>query len=200
MVTGIAVIALVVFSVGALTHFDAGSLNDIQVDGQAFGANSWLPYGLLGIWAAFPFGMWFFLGIEGVPLAAEETRDPVRTMPRAMAAAIGVLLLLALLPAVGAAGSDAIKGADHPLVAALEAATGGDPTVLSRLNYAGSRRLFALSRADYLPRFLSLTSRRKAPYLGLVAPARPASRSPRLPATAPGCCTSPFSGRRCRTC
>ena len=189
VVTGIAVAALLVFCVGAFTHFDGGSLNDIAVDRHAFGSGSWLPLGVLGIWSAFPFGMWFFLGVEGVPLAAEETRDPARTLPRAMACAIGILVLLAvltLLPAAGAAGSDAVKGADNPLVAALEAASGGDPTTLSRivnyaglaglvasffsLIYAGSRQLFALSRAGYLPRFLSLTSRRKAPYLGLVVP------------------------------
>jgi ethanolamine permease len=189
VVTGVAVAALLVFCIGALGHFDAGALNDIAVDSGATGANSWLPFGLLGIWAAFPFGMWFFLGIEGVPLAAEEAKDPARTLPRAMALAIGVLVLLALLtllPAAGAAGSDAIKDADNPLVAALETATGGDPTTLSRivnyaglaglvasffsLIYAGSRQLFALSRAGYLPRFLSLTSRRKAPYLGLLVP------------------------------
>src|SRR5690606_35798390 len=80
VVTGIAVAALVVFAVGALSAFDASSLDDIPVDASAFGANSWLPMGLLGIWAAFPFGMWFFLGVEGVPLAAEETRDPARTL------------------------------------------------------------------------------------------------------------------------
>lgn len=189
VVTGIAVAALLVFSVGALSHFEASSLNDVAVDGDAFGSGSWLPFGLLGIWAAFPFGMWFFLGVEGVPLAAEEAKDPVRTLPKAMATAIGILVLLALLtllPAAGAAGSDAVKDADNPLVAALEAATGGDSTTLSRivnyaglaglvasffsLIYAGSRQLFALSRAGYLPRFLSLTSRRKAPYLGLLVP------------------------------
>lgn len=189
VVTGIAVAALIVFAVGALGHFDAGSLDDVAVDSSAFGSSSWLPLGVLGIWAAFPFGMWFFLGVEGVPLAAEETRDPARTLPRAMATAIGILVLLALLtllPAAGSAGSAAIKDADNPLVAALQAATGGDPTTLSRivnyaglaglvasffsLIYAGSRQLFALSRAGYLPRFLSLTSSRKAPYLGLLVP------------------------------
>ncbi|MEE1929150.1 ethanolamine permease [Streptomyces sp. TRM 70351] len=189
VVTGIAVAALLVFAAGALTHFDAAGLTDVAGDASAFGSGSWLPYGLLGVWAAVPFGMWFFLGVEGVPLAAEETRDPARTLPRAMSLAIGILVLLALLtllPAAGAAGSDAIKDADSPLVAALEAAAGGEPTALSRLVnyaglaglvasffslvYAGSRQLFALSRAGYLPRFLSLTSRRQAPYLGLLVP------------------------------
>ncbi|MBT2384751.1 ethanolamine permease [Streptomyces sp. ISL-11] len=187
IVTGIAVAALLIFAAGAFTDFDAGRLNDIAVDHDAFGASSWLPFGLLGIWASFPFGMWFFLGVEGVPLAAEETKDPARSLPKAMATSMGILLLLALLTflaATGAGGADAMKDAGNPLVAALQ--NDGRPTTLGRivnyaglaglvasffsLIYAGSRQLFALSRAGYLPRFLSLTSRRKAPYLGLLVP------------------------------
>lgn len=187
VVTGVAVVALLVFAVGALRHFDAGALDDIPVSAGAVGAGGWLPFGLFGIWAAFPFGMWFFLGVEGVPLAAEETREPARTLPKAMAASIAVLLVLAVLTflaATGAHGSAAVRSAGNPLVAALEGRSG--PTGLSRfvnyaglvglvasffsLIYAGSRQLFALSRAGYLPRFLSLTSRRKAPYLGLLVP------------------------------
>ncbi|MGR3933064.1 ethanolamine permease [Streptomyces sp. BRA346] len=187
IVTAIAVTALLIFAVAAFTDFDSGSLNDIAVDHSAFGSNSWLPFGLLGIWAAFPFGMWFFLGVEGVPLAAEETREPARTLPKAMASSMGILLALALLTflaATGARGADAVQGAGNPLVEALQ--PDGEPTTLSRvvnyaglaglvasffsLIFAGSRQLFALSRAGYLPRFLSLTSRRKAPYLGLLVP------------------------------
>ncbi|MFI6877926.1 ethanolamine permease [Streptomyces sp. NPDC050400] len=187
VVTGIAVAALLVFAVAAFTDFDASRLNDIPVDGSAFGANSWLPMGVLGIWAAFPFGMWFFLGVEGVPLAAEETKDPARTLPRAIRWSMAILVVLALLTffaSAGARGSAALQEAGNPLVAALQ--RGGEATAWSRivnyaglaglvasffsLIYAGSRQLFALSRAGYLPRFLSLTSRRKAPYLGLLVP------------------------------
>ncbi|MEJ8633914.1 ethanolamine permease [Streptomyces sp. NPDC006475] len=187
VVTAIAVAALLIFVVGAFTDFSAGGLDNIAVDTDAFASSSWLPFGLLGIWAAFPFGMWFFLGVEGVPLAAEEAKDPVRSMPKALAISMGVLAVLAVLTffaATGASGSDALKDAGNPLVVALEGS--GDPTPLSRfvnyaglaglvasffsLIYAGSRQLFALSRAGYLPRFLSLTSRRKSPYLGLLIP------------------------------
>ncbi|MEU1227126.1 ethanolamine permease [Streptomyces sp. NPDC005828] len=187
IVTAIAVTALVVFALGAFTDFHVDGLNDIPVDGGAFGANSWLPFGVLGIWAAFPFGMWFFLGVEGVPLAAEEAKDPVRSMPRALALSMGILVLLAVMTffaATGARGAAAVQEAGNPLVVALQG--DGEPTALSRfvnyaglaglvasffsLIYAGSRQLFALSRAGYLPRFLSLTSRRKSPYLGLLIP------------------------------
>ncbi|MEU6946371.1 ethanolamine permease [Streptomyces sp. NPDC046316] len=187
IVTAIAVAALVIFALGALSDFHVDGLNDIPVDTDALGSTSWLPYGLLGIWAAFPFGMWFFLGVEGVPLAAEEAKDPVRSMPKALAISMGILVLLAVMTfiaATGARGSAAIQEAGNPLVVALQG--DGDPTALSRfvnyaglaglvasffsLIYAGSRQLFALSRAGYLPRFLSLTSRRKSPYLGLLIP------------------------------
>lgn len=187
VVTGIAVTALLIFAVGAFTRFDAANLNDIPVDASAFGSNSWLPMGLLGIWAAFPFGMWFFLGVEGVPLAAEETREPARTLPKAIRWSMAILVVLALLTffaSAGSRGAAAIQDAGNPLVEALQ--PNGEPTTLSRiinyaglaglvasffsLIYAGSRQLFALSRAGYLPRFLSLTSRRKAPYLGLLVP------------------------------
>ncbi|MEV7417291.1 ethanolamine permease [Streptomyces sp. NPDC089919] len=187
VVTAVAVAALLVFAVGALTQFDAGRLDDIPVDTMAAGSGSWLPFGVLGIWAAFPFGMWFFLGVEGVPLAAEEAKDPVRSMPRALAISMGVLALLALVTfvaATGARGSAAVQDAGNPLVVALEgnadlswlktfvnyAGLAGLVASFFSLIYAGSRQLFALSRAGYLPRFLSLTSRRKAPYLGLLIP------------------------------
>jgi ethanolamine permease len=100
---------------------------------------------------------------------------------------MGILVVLAVVTffaAAGARGSAAIQGAGNPLVEALQ--PNGEATTLSRivnyaglaglvasffsLIYAGSRQLFALSRAGYLPRFLSLTSRRKAPYLGLLVP------------------------------
>ncbi|MCC9708691.1 ethanolamine permease [Streptomyces sp. MNU76] len=187
VVTGIAVFALIVFALGALPDFSVSALDDIPVDTGAFGASSWLPMGLLGIWAAFPFGMWFFLGVEGVPLAAEETRDPARTLPKAIRWSMGVLVVLAVITfvaAAGARGSAAIQDAGNPLVEALQ--PDGEATALSRfvnyaglaglvasffsLIYAGSRQLFALSRAGYLPRVLSLTSGRKAPYLGLLVP------------------------------
>ncbi|WP_370411217.1 ethanolamine permease [Streptomyces fradiae] len=187
IVTAIAVAALLVFALGALSDFHVSGLNDIPVDKTATGSNSWLPFGLLGIWAAFPFGMWFFLGVEGVPLAAEEAKDPVRSMPRALSLSMGILVLLAVVTffaATGARGAAAVQEAGNPLVVALQG--DGEPTTLSRfvnyaglaglvasffsLIYAGSRQLFALSRAGYLPRFLSLTSRRKSPYLGLLIP------------------------------
>jgi ethanolamine permease len=185
-VTVVALAGLVVFLVGAVPRFDAGNLLDIAPT-DAAGASAFLPYGLLGVWAAFPFAIWFFLAVESVPLAAEEARDPARSMPRGIVAAMGVLVVLAVLMLVftpGAAGSAAIAASGNPPVDAL--AGGGAPDGLTRVvNYAGlfglvasffsiiyaySRQTFALSRAGYLPRTLSVTNSRKAPMLALLVP------------------------------
>jgi len=38
--------------------------------------------------AAIPFAIWFFLAIEGVAMAAEEAKDPKRTIPKAYVALV----------------------------------------------------------------------------------------------------------------
>lgn len=185
-VTVVALAGLVIFLAGAIPRFDGALLLDIAPT-DAVGASSFLPYGVLGVWAAFPFAIWFFLAVESVPLAAEEARDPARSMPRGIVAAMGVLVVLAVLMLVvtpGAAGSAAIAGSGNPPVDALAAA--GAPEGLTRVvNYAGlfglvasffsiiyaySRQTFALSRAGYLPRALSVTNARRAPALALLVP------------------------------
>src|SRR5437879_6008283 len=42
------------------------------------GQTSFLPFGLAGIFPAIPFAIWFYLAIEELPLAAEESHDPKR--------------------------------------------------------------------------------------------------------------------------
>jgi ethanolamine permease len=187
IITAVAAIALGVFIVAMVPHFDAANLFDIPVS-QAAGASEFLPFGYLGIWAALPYAMWFFLAVEGVPLAAEETKNPKRDLPRGLIGAMLVLLIFAGLIMVvgpGAAGAQALMSSGNPLVEALEKAYQG-PTWMSQfvnvvglaglvasffsIIYAYSRQIFALSRAGYLPRKLSVTNRNKAPVAALVVP------------------------------
>ncbi|MCV7431709.1 ethanolamine permease [Mycolicibacterium bacteremicum] len=183
VITAIALVGLIVFAIAAIGHFDVANLTNMAVDETAAGASSWLPNGYLGIWAAFPFAIWFFLAIEGVPLAAEETADPERNVPRGIIAGMGVLLVTCaavLILTTGAGGADAMSGSGNPLVEAL-----GDGTAAKVVNYIGlagliasffsiiyaySRQLFALSRAGYLPKALSVTNSRKTPTLALIVP------------------------------
>jgi ethanolamine permease len=155
---------------------------------DAVGASTFLPFGFAGVLAAFVYGIWFFLAVEGVPLAAEEASNPRRDLPRGIIAAMAALLVFAALMLViapGAAGSNTIAGSDNPLPDAIRAAYAGDNFLAQFVNYVGlaglvasffsiiyaySRQLFALSRAGYLPRWLSKTGRRKTPVLALVVP------------------------------
>lgn len=182
VITAIALVGLVVFAITAIGEFDAANLTDIAAT-DAAGASSLLPFGYLGIWAAIPFAIWFFLAIEGVPLAAEEAANPARNVPRGIIAAIAVLLVTCatvLILTTGAGGAAAMSESGNPLVEAL-----GDGTMAKVVNYIGlagliasffsiiyaySRQLFALSRAGYLPKVLSVTNSRKAPTLALIVP------------------------------
>lgn len=59
-ITLVAAVALVVFIGAMIPHFNAQNLFDIPVS-TGVGASLFLPHGYLGIWAAVPFAIWFFL-------------------------------------------------------------------------------------------------------------------------------------------
>lgn len=181
LITLVGAVALVAFVVGAAPAFDPVGLFDIAPNG---GTSTALPFGFSGLLAALPFGIWFFLGVEGVPLAAEEAKNPKKDIPRAIIGSMAVLIctgLAVLIFAAGVTGSQVMGESSAPLVDALNAA--GNPGLAFFVNvaglfgliasffsliYAGSREVFALSRAGYLPTFLSLTGKRKTPWVALV--------------------------------
>ena len=185
VISGLAVFAILATAVALIGDFDVANLFDIEPT-DALGASTFLPLGFYGIWAALPFGMWLFLAVEGVPLAAEEAKNPARDVPKGIIGAMIFLLGTAVLVVVllaGAAGAKAIGDSGVPLVTALKDTDSQTlATVVNVLGLAGliasffsiiygySRLVFALSRAGYLPKFMSLTSRRKAPTWALVVP------------------------------
>jgi ethanolamine permease len=187
-ITAIAVVALAATVIGLAPKFSASNLFDIAPDTSAAMSSDFLPYGIAGAVAALVYGIWFFLAVEGVPLAAEESDDPAKDMPKGIIAAMSVLLVtmvLMLLLVPGAAGSDTIRESDNPLPEAIRTAYGDGSLLADFVNYAGlagliasffsiifaySRQLFALSRAGYLPKVLSLTSRRDTPWVALLVP------------------------------
>ena len=89
VVTLISLAVLVVFWFSAFGHMDFGrwALNiGVGEDGRPVelpeGNGSWFPFGFSGVLATLPFAVWLFLAIEQLPLAAEESVDPQRDMPR----------------------------------------------------------------------------------------------------------------------
>lgn len=185
VISGLAVFAIIATGIALVGSFDTVNLFDIAVTGAA-GATEFMPLGWYGVWAALPFAMWLFLAVEGVPLAAEEAKNPAKDVPKGIIGAMIFLLFTALLVVfllAGAAGAEAIGGSAVPLVDALKA-TGNSTlaTVVNLLGLAGliasffsiiygySRLVFALSRAGYLPQSLSVTSKRKVPSRALIVP------------------------------
>ena len=89
-VTLLALFVLVVFWIGALPLFRWEHALSVTPDP---GATVWLPKGLSGISASLPFAIWFYLAIEQLPLAAEESHDPKRDMPRGLLWGIATLIV-----------------------------------------------------------------------------------------------------------
>jgi len=163
---------------------------NIASDGSelAGGHGAFLPMGWSGVLAALPFAVWLYLAIEETPLAAEESVDPVRDMPKGILLALVTLILTAFLivainPAVEGIGAHALSQSGEPVLDGFRALFGGTSAdilgliALSGLVasfhailFAQGRQIFALSRAGYLPAGLSLThGRRKTPILAMLA-------------------------------
>ncbi|HHF2913857.1 ethanolamine transporter [Vibrio parahaemolyticus] len=184
VISGLAVLAILITTGVLIGHFDVNNLFDIAP--ATAQATEILPFGWYGVWAALPFAMWLFLAVEGVPLAAEEAKNPAKDVPKGIIGAMLFLLLTATLVVVllaGAVGSKVIGDSAVPLVDALKLT--GNSTIAMAVNLLGlagliasffsiiygySRLVFALSRAGYLPQTLSLTSDKKVPSRALLVP------------------------------
>ncbi len=184
LVTVLAVAELLLFAAIALPHFD----------GQAF-ARDPLPHGWSGAFAALPFAIWFYLGIEGVANAAEEAANPQRDVAFGFGAALATLVVLTLLVffgAVGVAGWREVvfapgseEPSDAPLPLALAHIVSPDSPLYTLLLGVGMLGLIAsfhgillaaaratmeLGRAGYAPRILGrVHARSGTPRVALLA-------------------------------
>ena len=183
VVTVLAVVELLVFMGVVAPGF---SFSNFVIDGWA-GSNEFGLPAVAGIFAAIPFAIWFFLAIEGAAMAAEEAKDPKRTIPRAYVGGILTLVFLALGVMVMAGGVGdwkALSGINDPLPQAMKAVVGENSGWLHMLVWIGlfglvasfhgiilgySRQFFALARAGYLPPALAKLSRFHTPHRAIIA-------------------------------
>jgi len=168
-------------------HWEASNFTNIAP--QA-GQSTLFPFGAFkGILQALPFAFWFFLAIEGVPLASEETRDPAHDLPKGSILAMWSLVFFAAVAFFvggGVLGAKDLAGAGAPIAETVRVAHGGESNFywivivvgitgflasFHSIIFAFSRIIYALSRAGYIPRLLSLTGPRKVPYLAIIIPA-----------------------------
>ena len=180
VVTLVALAVLAVFWTGAIPHLDV-----------ARWARPYFPTGVGKARAALvelPFALWLYLGIEQLPLAAEESHDPQRDMPRGILYGLLTLIVVSFLTvvlSVGIApGAARIATSSEPLFFGFQTIFG--PGLRTRvfallacsgliasfhtIIFAYGRQIYSLSRAGYFPTWLSVTHGvRQTPHRALLA-------------------------------
>jgi ethanolamine permease len=156
------------------------------------GGGALLPMGWKGVLAALPFAVWLFLAIEELPLAAEESVDPKRDMPKGLifgmfTLIVSALMIMLLNASIGAPEQDRLHGSfslatsAEPLLDGFRVIYGDAIAKLLALFavigliasfhtiiFAYGRQIYSLSRAGYYPAILSVThGSRKTPHLAL---------------------------------
>jgi ethanolamine permease len=126
-----------------------------------------------GMFAAIPSAIWFFLGIEGLAMTAEEAKNPTRSIPIAYVAGILSVVVLAfgvMVFAGGAGDWTKLSDINDPLPQAMKFIVGDNSGWLHMLVWLGlfgliasfhaniigySRQIYALGRERYIPQWLA---------------------------------------------
>jgi len=192
VVTILALSCLVVFwvsSIGSIDFFKYALDIKAGINGEAEhlagGNGEFLPMGISGALKAMPFAVWLFLAIEQLPLAAEESVDPKKDMPKGLTygmitLVISAFLILWLNSSISL-GSFALSQSGEPLLDGFKVLFGSNIAKLLALVasigliasfhtiiFAFGRQIYSLSRAGYFPVFLSETNSKKTPYTALI--------------------------------
>jgi ethanolamine permease len=184
-ILALGILAFFFISVLVSGKFDVHLLTNIAPEA---GGSKFLPHGLSGIFPAIPFAIWFYLAIEELPLAAEESMDPARDVPRATIWGMTTLVITGALTLVlntGVnGGADKIGTSATPLFDGFKAVFGSGTAAellgliglvgliasFFTIIYAYGRNTYSLSRAGYFPKWLSIThGKRRTPHVALIA-------------------------------
>lgn len=174
VVTILAVGELLLFSGITLPHFKTDNLTH----------NSF-PNGWAGAFAATPFAIWFFLGIEGVANVAEETINPQRDITRGFGSALLTLIALCVLTfmaCIGVGGWETVvfknstgETSDSPLPLAMAQIVGNNSFYFHLLITIGlvgliasfhglilvaGRSTLEFGRVGFAPNFLGIVNKR----------------------------------------
>lgn len=143
-----------------------------------------------GILQALPYTIWFFVCIETVTMAAEESRNPQKTIRLGLISSfltVGILVLLMLTAVTSVTPPTVLLGHRYPLLEMIRIVNAGDPVLpkvfatmslslilsgLGGLMVGFSRLTYALSRAGYIgPVFNRVTEVNMTPIVGIMIPA-----------------------------
>ncbi|MFZ9984589.1 MAG: APC family permease [Ilumatobacteraceae bacterium] len=177
--------AWVVVALGAV---EVGSLIVVGVSGLSRVGDVTLTTGSFGgVLSGAALVFFAFIGFDEVITLSEETRDPVRTIPRALLLALGISTLLYVLVAVSAVsvlGVDELSASERPLAEAMTelfgpgagrwlsiaAIVSTSSTVLLVVT-AASRMLYGVAVAGDLPSRLGIVRHRRVPLNALLVSA-----------------------------
>ncbi|MQA64022.1 MAG: amino acid permease [Actinophytocola sp.] len=182
VITGFAFLTIIVLFVG-VQGWNPGA--ELHLAGLAGGDSNGLPYGWLGVIAAFQFGMWYYLGIEGTAQAAEECRSAPRSIPIGSMAGMMTLIIAATITWYVCASLlpwQYLGTAITPLFDAARVAGGGALVILLLIGTLfatlasangcindASRAWFAMARDRYLPEwFGAVHPRYHTPFRAIV--------------------------------
>ena len=175
-------LVITILAVGELLIFAGVTLPHFSVTNITHNA---LPNGWVGMFAAIPFAVWIFLGIEGVANVAEESVNPQKDISWGFGSSILTLIglcLLTLVAAVGVSGWEAIvfksggtETSDSPLPLAMAKIVGDNSFMFHMLItiglfglvasfhgliLAGGRATFEFGRVGFAPQFLGKITHR----------------------------------------
>jgi ethanolamine permease len=175
-------------SLAILAVFFIGAIPNLDFTAMAIDTNGgWFIDGVPGVFYALPFAIWFYLAIEELPLAAEESADPQKDIPQGTIWGLRTLVitgfLVLFLNSGIEPGAAALSESGEPLLDGLRTIF-GDGTSASLLGlvavaglvasfhtiiFAYGRNIFSLSRAGYYPHPLSIThGTRQTPWAALL--------------------------------
>jgi ethanolamine permease len=181
-------VVICIASLAILLVFFIGAIPNLDFQKWAIDTNGgWFIDGVPGVFYALPFAIWFYLAIEELPLAAEESADPARDIPKGtiwglvtlVICGFGVLFLNSGIKP----GAKDLSTSGEPLLDGLKTifGSGTSASILGLVAVAGlvasfhtiiyayGRNIFSLSRAGYYPHFFSITDKkRQTPHVALL--------------------------------
>jgi len=181
VVTVIAIVGLVIYDCAGISH-----INPVNIL-----ANPVLPHGWMGVLAATPFAIWFYLAVEGGAMSAEEVENPKKDIPKGFISGIMTLMILTVFTLIITSGianyaTTNVAKVDFPLPLAIGGIYGVNSLIAKLISFIGlfglaaslngiilgySRQTFALARSGYLPKFLAYISpKTKAPIVAIIVP------------------------------
>jgi ethanolamine permease len=187
-VTVLAVVELLVFMGVVAPGFSWANFAKGGWSGADVAVDHFSAAAIPGMFASIPTAIWFFLGIEGLAMAAEEVRNPRRSIPIAYVGGILTLVLLAfgvMVLAGGAGDWRKLSDINDPLPQAMKFIVGSSSGWLHMLVWLGlfgliasfhanilgySRQVYALGRESYIPKWLAgVHPRFRTPHRAILA-------------------------------